>query len=55
MQQSRPTEATAGSTDSILVAVPATDEKNVVIWQFPDELAKVVVTRVKTVETGRRL
>ena len=38
--------------DSILVALPSTDDKVIDVYSFPGELLKVRVPRIQTVETG---
>lgn len=41
------------SSEPILVAVPARDDKRVEVYQFPDEKLVAVVPRVEAAETGK--
>jgi hypothetical protein len=45
-------QSETASTRSLLVAVPARDDKKVEIYQFPDEKLKHVVPRVQALDTG---
>lgn len=38
---------------SILVAVPARDDKKVEVYQFPEEVLKYVVPRAQSKDTGK--
>jgi hypothetical protein len=42
-------------TSSILVAVPARDDKMAEVYQFPEERLKFVIPRAQTKDTGRCL
>lgn len=50
-QHARPSMHQTGP-DPILVAVPGRDDKQIEVWQLPDEALKIIVPRVQTVETG---
>jgi hypothetical protein len=45
----------AGLHDSILVAVPARDDKKVEVYRFPDESLVHVVPRVQLTDTGKMM
>jgi hypothetical protein len=40
------------ASDSILVAVPATDDKMIDVYRFPGEQLKVKIPRAQPIETG---
>ena len=41
------------SSEPILIAVPAVDDKRIEVYQFPDERLAAVVPRVEPTETGK--
>lgn len=40
------------SNASILIAVPARDDKRIEVYQFPDEKLKFVIPRASSTDTG---
>jgi hypothetical protein len=40
------------SRDSVLIATPATDDKKIYVYQFPDEELRYVVPRIPTTDSG---
>ena len=47
--------ATALSSDSILVATPSTDDKKINVYQFPEEKLRYVVPKATSSDTGKYL
>jgi hypothetical protein len=43
----------SSSSERVLVAVPARDDKRIEVYQFPDEKLVAVVPRVEPTETGK--
>lgn len=43
---------TTGLSDSILVAVPARDDRKMEVYRFPDEMLAYVVPKVDSSDTG---
>lgn len=39
-------------SDSILIAVPARDDKKAEVYQFPEEKLKFVIPRAQSADTG---
>ena len=44
--------ATNSSNDPILIAVPATDDKKIEVYRFPDEKLNFVAPRPQLADTG---
>lgn len=44
--------SSTGSSEPILIAVPARDDKKIEVYQFPDEKLVAVVPRIESSDTG---
>ncbi|KAH9874664.1 hypothetical protein IAQ61_003854 [Plenodomus lingam] len=40
-------------SDSVLIAVPARDDKRVEVYQFPEERLRFIVPRAQSTDTGK--
>lgn len=47
--------STIASKDAVLIATPATDDKKINVYQFPDEKLRYVVPRISTTDSGKFL